>query len=587
MLFGRHVNRFYLKYWYLFFMGVLALIVVDFFQLEIPEIYGTIINLLKNTGTVDNETLLNLMLKMGAIAVIMFVGRFTWRNCVFGVGVRIEADLREDMFMHSELLSQSFYKEHKTGALMAYYTNDLQTVRECFGTGTIMLIDALFLGTFTYVKMVRLNVFLSLLALIPMVLISVASVFIGRIMERKFLIRQKAFEDLSDFTQENFSGINVIKAFVKEKLEIKEFAKSNKYNEKVNVEFARYQTLLNVLLTFIITAIIVLLSAGGAYVVLKQDVNFDVGELAEFISYFATITWPMMAISQLINLVAQGKASLRRVSNLLNEKVEINDKGATPVAEIKGEIEFNHLNFKYPDGSFNVLNDVTFKINQGEMVGIIGRTGSGKTTIVDLLLRIYNVKPGELLIDNKDIMQIPFKQMRESIGYVPQENFLFSDTILNNIAFAFDEIDEEEVIKAASLADVHHNINDFERKYATMLGERGVSLSGGQKQRVSIARALIKNPPILILDDSVSAVDTKTEESILSNLRNLRSGKTTIVIAHRISTVKDLDKIIVLSEGNVIGIGNHEQLLETCQSYQEMVHLQSLEKEVEGDKYES
>lgn len=587
MLFGRHVNRYYLKYWYLFLIGVISLIVVDYFQLEIPEIYGLLINMLKNEGKVETDVLIKLMVKMAIIAVIMFTGRFLWRNCVFGVGVRIEADLREEMFIHSEKLSQSFYKEHKTGALMAYYTNDLQTIRECFGTGTIMLIDALFLGIFTFIKMVNLNWMLSLVALLPMVLVSIMSVFLGKVMEKKFLIRQKAFEDLSDFTQENFAGINVIKAFVKEKFEIKAFATSNKYNKDVNISFSRYQTILNVLLTLIINAIVVLLLAGASYVILKGNSNFDVGELAEFISYFITITWPLMAISQLINLLAQGKASLRRISSLLDEIVEIKDRNVNPIAEVKGEIEFKNLSFMYPDGNYNVLSDVSFKIDQGQMVGIIGRTGSGKTTIVDLLLRIYNVKPSEIFIDGKDIMTIPFKKMREAVGYVPQENFLFSDTILNNISFAFDVSDEDAAIKAALLADVHNNINDFELKYATMLGERGVSLSGGQKQRVSIARALIKNPPILILDDSVSAVDTKTEEIILNNLRSLRNGKTTIVIAHRISTVKELDKIIVLNEGRIIGIGTHDELLKECKSYQEMVHLQMLEKEVDGDDYES
>lgn len=586
MLFGRHVNEFYKKYWHLFLIGIIALIAVDFFQLEIPEIYGEIINRLKNDGSIPKSILIDLILRMGAIAAIMFVGRFTWRNCVFGVGVRIESDLREKMFIHSELLSQRFYKEHKTGALMAYYTNDLQTVRECFGTGTIMFIDALFLGVFTYIKMVKLNVMLSLIALIPMILISILSIFVGKIMEKKFAMRQQAYEDLSDFTQENFSGISVIKAFVKETLEIKHFSKINKKNQDINVSFARFSTLLNVILTFIISSIVLMLYLGGSYVVLNGNANFDVGELAEFVSYFGTITWPMMAISQLINLTAQGKASLKRVSSLLDEKIEIVDENPVALDDIKGKIEFKNLNFKYPDGSFNVLKNISFTINAGEMVGIIGRTGCGKTTIVDLLLRIYNVEKNTLFIDDNDIMNISFKKVREAIGYVPQDNFLFSDTIKNNIAFAFQEAQDDEIEKAATLADVHQNILDFEQQYKTVLGERGVTLSGGQKQRVSIARAVIKNPPILILDDSVSAVDTKTEESILTNLRQLRKGKTTLVIAHRISTVKDLDKIILMENGTVLAVGTHDDLMKTSSVYQEMVRLQSLEKEVEGESYE-
>lgn len=583
MLFGRHINKFYLRYWYLFLLGIIALIVVDYAQLELPEIYGKIINSLKNDGRIETKDIISYMIRFGVIALIIFVGRFTWRNCIFGVGVRIESDLREDMFKHSEKLSQAFYKEHKTGALMAYYTNDLQMIRECFGSGTIFFIDALFLGIFTYIKMIRLNTTLSLYALIPMVLICITSLFIGRIMERKFLVRQRAYELLSDYTQENFSGISVIKAFVKETLEIKEFARINKNNEQVNISFARYSTILNVLLNFILYLIIIILLGGGAYYVINDGTSFDVGELAEFISYFGTITWPLMAISQLINMIAQGRASLKRVSSLLNQPIEIKDENPLDVKQINGSIEFKNLSFKYPDGGDNVLENISFKIDEGQMVGIVGKTGCGKTTIVDLLLRIYNVKRDEIYIDEHDILDLPFKAVRESIGYVPQDNFLFSDTIRNNIGFAFKEVDEENIIKAASLADVHDNILGFDKQYATILGERGVTLSGGQKQRVSIARALIKNPPILILDDSVSAVDTKTEESILTNLKSLRKGKTTIVIAHRISTVKDLDKIIVMDNGHIVGIGTHDELMASSSEYQEMVHLQTLEKEVEGE----
>lgn len=583
MLFGRHINKFYLRYWYLFLLGIIALIVVDYAQLELPEIYGKIINSLKNDGRIETKDIISYMIRFGVIALIIFVGRFTWRNCIFGVGVRIESDLREDMFKHSEKLSQAFYKEHKTGALMAYYTNDLQMIRECFGSGTIFFIDALFLGIFTYIKMIRLNTTLSLYALIPMVLICIISLFIGRIMERKFLVRQRAYELLSDYTQENFSGISVIKAFVKETLEIKEFARINKNNEQVNISFARYSTILNVLLNFILYLIIIILLGGGAYYVINDGTSFDVGELAEFISYFGTITWPLMAISQLINMIAQGRASLKRVSSLLNQPIEIKDENPLDVKQINGSIEFKNLSFKYPDGGDNVLENISFKIDEGQMVGIVGKTGCGKTTIVDLLLRIYNVKRDEIYIDGHDILDLPFKAVRESIGYVPQDNFLFSDTIRNNIGFAFKEVDEENIIKAASLADVHDNILGFDKQYATILGERGVTLSGGQKQRVSIARALIKNPPILILDDSVSAVDTKTEESILTNLKSLRKGKTTIVIAHRISTVKDLDKIIVMDNGHIVGIGTHDELMASSSEYQEMVHLQTLEKEVEGE----
>jgi ATP-binding cassette subfamily B protein len=291
----------------------------------------------------------------------------------------------------------------------------------------------------------------------------------------------------------------------------------------------------------------------------------------------------MFAISQLINLRAQGQASLKRISNILDTPVNIKDSDDVILdSKITGDIEFRNFNFNYPDSKIDVLHNINLHIKSGEFVGIIGRTGAGKSTFVDILLRTYNLNPGELFFDNVDIMKLPFKKVRDSIGYVPQDNFLFSDTISNNISFAYTDLEEEKIERAAKLSDVHDNIIDFKDQYKTILGERGVTLSGGQKQRVSIARALVKDPQILILDDSVSAVDTKTEEEILRNLREIRKGKTTIIIAHRISTVKDLDKIVVLDNGTISGVGSHDELLLNNKEYQDLVRLQSLEREVEG-----
>ena len=584
MLFGKYVNKFYTKYFWFFFFGVIALIVVDYFQLLIPEIFGNIIDSVDNGSIFNDKSILNTAITwIGAIAIIMFTGRFTWRYCIFGVGVRIEADMRDMMFSHSEKLSYSYYKKHKTGALMALYTNDLQTIRAFFGQGTIMLIDFIFLGAIALVKMFILNWALTLITLIPAVGIGVASLFLGQKMENKFAIRQKAYEDLSDFTQENFTGISVIKAFVKEEEEKNAFTQINKDNYNKNMAFLRYYMILNVAITLILNLIISFLFAGGVYLIKGTTLDFSIGDLTAFVSYFNSLTWPMMAIGQLINLRSQAKASLIRVSELLDEEPEIVDKEIVD-SQIEGKIEFNHLSFRYSDADEDILKDITFTINKGQMVGILGKTGSGKSTLVDLLLRLYNVPNNSILLDDKDIMKLPYKKVRESIGYVPQDNFLFSDTVRNNIAFAFDgDVDDKEIIKSATLSDVHDNIIEFQHGYQTILGERGVTLSGGQKQRVSIARALLKNPPIMIFDDSVSAVDTKTEEKILSNLKSLRKGKTTIMVSHRISTVKDLDLIILLDEGKIVGIGNNESLLKDNKLYQEMVRLQTLEAEVNSN----
>ena len=581
MLFGKHVNKFYKKYFWFFFLGIVALIVIDYFQLMIPEIFGDLIDATEDGSIFNNLNILNnAVMWIGIIAIIMFCGRFTWRYCIFGVGVRIEADMRDMMFLHSEELSYNYYKKHKTGVLMALYTNDLQTIRAFFGQGTVMLIDFIFLGSIALIKMFILNWILTLIVLIPAVAIAVASFFLGNKMEEKFSIRQKAYEDLSDFAQENFTGISVIKAFVKEKEEMEAFNEVNKDNYDKNMDFLRYYMLLNVAITLVLNLIVAVIFAGGVYLI-GANYNFSVGNLTEYVSYFNTLTWPMMAIGQLINLRSQAKASLGRVSKLLDELPEITDNKEIIKSQINGKIEFKHLNFQYADADTPILNDISFVINKGQMVGILGKTGSGKSTLVDLLLRMYNVKENELFLDDVDIMNLPFKQVRENIGYVPQDNFLFSDTIRNNIAFAFNnDISDEDIINSASMADVHDNIKEFSEGYQTILGERGVTLSGGQKQRVSIARALIKNPPIMIFDDSVSAVDTKTEEKILTNLRKLRKGKTTIMVSHRISTVKDLDLIILLDEGKIVGIGNHDTLMKSSNLYQEMVKLQTLEKEV-------
>jgi len=401
----------------------------------------------------------------------------------------------------------------------------------------------------------------------------------GRKLRNTFKKAQHAFEELSDFTNENLSGIGVIKAFVKERTEINEFLKANEYAKDKNIDFVRIQAKLQVTITVIVSTVFVVILGYGGYLVqatsgLPVDEQFTIGNLSTFILLFNALVWPMRALGMIINVRSRGKGSLQRIEYILNQPIGVKDAK---------NITFKNLTFQYPDATEPVLENINFDIKQGEMVGVLGKTGSGKTSILDLLLRIYNIDKGQLFIDGHDIMDLPIKLVRNSIGYVPQDGFLFSDSISNNIAFGCRR-DEEyflQIQEAAKLSDVHDNITEFKHGYDTIIGERGVTLSGGQKQRLSIARALIKNPPILILDDSVSAVDTKTEETILANLRGIRNHKTTILIAHRISTIKDADKIILVEDGKVVDVGTHDELQERSGFYRDLVYRQRLEDEVE------
>ena len=587
MVFGKYINKYYFKHFFALLLGVIALVAVDFFQLKVPEFYNYIVTGL-NDGFVevggellkfDLDFLLDkICAPMILTIVVIAFGRFLWRICMFGTAIKVETDLRERMFDHCKDLSQQYYQVNKVGNMMSLFTNDLSQINECFGDGTLMLVDAVALTGMAVYKMSKLDPMLTVLAFIPMFLLFAVGAFVGKYMTKKWEERQEKFSQLSDFTQENFSGIAVIKAFVKEFKELWAFKKLNKENEDINIEFTKISTLLQISVTFFVQSVVCVILGYGGYLVFRGD--FKVGELIEFYGYFTSIIWPIMALSMLIDMTSRGKASLKRISELLDAKPDVKDSvSVEQVDHIRGDIEFRNLSFTYPDGDYDVLENVSFKINAGENVGIIGKTGSGKTTIVDLILRVYNVPENSLFIDGKDVNTIPIKTLRDFCAYVPQDNFLFSDTIENNIAFSRDTSSSEEVVRAAKLSDVHENISEFPAKYATILGERGVTVSGGQKQRISIARALMKEASILILDDSVSAVDTKTEKVIIDNLRENRRGRTTILIAHRISTVEKMDKIIFVDDGKIVAVGAHDTLVKTCPDYKLMVELQKLEEE--------
>lgn len=590
MIFGKHINRYYLKYLHLILGGVIALVLVDFFQLEIPKLYQRVIDGI-SYGAVeidgvshafDMQFLLEQICRpLLLIMLVMIIGRFLWRVCFFGSAIRVETDLRSEMFNHCKGLSQQYYQRNKVGNLMSLFTNDLETIQECFGDGALMLCDAILLGGLAIIRMWQMNYFLTLFALIPMVFLLAVGTIVGGYMMKKWELRQEAYSALSDFAQENFSGIAVIKAFVKEMRELLAFRKLNKDNEKANIEFAKASVLLHIFVTLFVESVICIILGYGGYLVYNG--TFTPGMLVAFISYFTSIVWPVMAISQLIDMTSRGKASLKRVSELLDAGEDVKDKdSAAKIENVEGNIEFKNLTFRYPGADYDALSDVSFKINAGENVGIIGKTGSGKTTLVDLILRTYNVPDGALFVDGHDVNDITIKSLRDFCAYVPQDNFLFSDTIEKNIAFASDGGDINDVIRAAQMSNVDDNIKEFSEGYFTVLGERGVTVSGGQKQRISIARALMKNAPILILDDSVSAVDTDTERVIIGNLRENRRGKTTILIAHRISTVEKMDKIVFIDDGKILAVGTHEELLRDSEDYRTMVELQKLDEEKEG-----
>ena len=591
MIFGKYINRYYLKNAPVLLLGLLALLMVDYIQLLIPQFYRLVINGVNLGQVVVNgqplpftkEVLLqHICLPMIWIVVLMVIGRFLWRICFFGSAVRVAANLRERMFDHSRQLSQQYYQVNKVGNLMSLYTNDIDTIQECFGDGILMFFDALVLGLMALYKMWRMDYKLTLLALIPALIMFGIGTVMGTAMTKRWEERQQAFSDLSDFAQENFSGIAVIKAFVKELKELMAFRKLNKQNEEINVIYTKIATLLEVLVTLFVESVICVILGYGGYLV-YQD-RFNAGQLVEYIGYVEAIVWPIMAISMLIEKTSRGKASLNRITELLNAPIDVADRpGVQELQNPQGSVEFRHLTFRYPDGEYDVLQDISFAIHPGESVGIVGKTGAGKTALVDLLLRTYNVPDGTLFVDGKDVNTLSIHSVRAACAYVPQDNFLFSDTIAHNIGFGVDDASPEMIDHAASLADVRDNIVDFKDGYETVLGERGVTVSGGQKQRISIARALLKDAPILILDDSVSAVDTRTEKIILDNLKSSRANKTTLLIAHRISTVERLDKIIFLDDGKIEAVGPHNELYTSCPKYRRMVDLQRLEDEAGGD----
>lgn len=568
----QYIRRHRLQY----VLGILTLFFVDYANIFIPKLTGVITDGL-TTHSMDWGDVKKNLLYLFLLGLSLAVGRFFWRYFLFGASRSIEKELRNDMFAHLEKMDVEYYNEHKTGDLMTRFTSDLNAIRMAIGPAVISVFDASVMTLMVIFQMMYyVSVKLTLLTLIPMLLILFGEIYYGKIIRPRFTARQEAVSDLTDYVQESFSGIRVIKAFVREKSQRYHFLKENTNTMEKNLNIAKIQCFIIPLLDVVIGLSSLITLIYGGYLALLGDITL--GRFVAFNQYINMLVWPMLACGDSVNMFSQGAASIHRVQEIFDSKPEVADTDKTkPVDEIKGEITFNHLSFIHRGHSEPTLEDINLHVPAGTTLAIIGRTGNGKSTLVNLLLHLYNTKPGMLLIDGKDINTIPLKTLRENIGYVPQDNFLFSDTLKSNIAFGAEDEDMGAIISATRAACIHENIVQFPDGYETIVGERGVTLSGGQKQRSSIARALMKNAPILILDDALSAVDTDTEEHILHNLKKNRAGKTTILIAHRISTIQNADIIMVLENGTAAEIGNHASLMEQHGIYYDMFEKQQLE----------
>ena len=579
----QYIKRHRLQY----ILGIITLFIVDIANVFIPKMTGNITDGLK-AGNIDWAGITHYLLILFLLGLTLAVGRFLWRYFLFGASRSIEKELRNDMFAHLETMDVEFYNQNKTGDLMTRFTSDLNSIRMAIGMAVICVFDAVVMSAMVIVQMMHyVDVRLTLMAVIPMLFILFGELYYGKVIMARFKARQEAVSDLTDFVQESFSGIRVIKAFVREKAQRYAFARENQKNLEKNLDIARMQSVVMPLLDVIIGLSSLITLLFGGYLAVNGQISL--GRFVAFNQYINMLVWPMLACGEAVNMFSMGGASLKRVKAVFDAEPEVKDpqngdegiRAAEEVPvqehEIVGHIRLEHLTFTHQDSNEPVLNDITLDVPAGTTLAIVSKTGGGKSTLVNLLLHLYNTKRGMIFIDNRDINDIPLKELRENIAYVPQDNFLFSDTLRSNISFGVEDEDMEEIVAATKAACIHDSIAEFPDGYETIVGERGVTLSGGQKQRSSIARALMKDAPILILDDALSAVDTDTEEQILENLKVNRRGKTTILIAHRVSTIQNADRIMVLEDGKAKEIGNHEELMRQDGIYHGMVEQQQLE----------
>nr|WP_296486958.1 ABC transporter ATP-binding protein [uncultured Acetatifactor sp.] len=576
------------KYKWYYLAGIVILLAVDAANLYIPQFIGEVIDGLTE-GILDREGVLFLLVKIFTAGAVMMLGRFGWRFCIFGSARGIEYRLRNDMFGHLEMLSARYFNAHKTGDLMARFTNDLGAIRMAVGPAVVTAFDAIVMTVMVLLKMILdVDFKLTVMAFVPLTLVAVGCYFYGIEAKKRQTRRQEAFSGLSDKVQESIAGIRVVKAFVQEEEDFRAFEKASENSMEKNLSMVKLRAMFGPALDTVTGISLLLTLVFGGKMVLAGQIS--IGQFVAFNSYIGMLVWPMIACGDCINNFSQAAAAFQRIASIFREEPDIVDKvpedSVNRDVHIRGDIVLNHLTFTYPDGEEPVLRDVSLHVKEGEMLGILGRTGSGKSSLADLLLRVYDCEEGTLLVDGRPITEFPLAVLHRDMAYVPQDNFLFSDTLEENIAFGLEERLRDHpqirssIKRAAKAACIHDNIMGFPEEYRTLVGERGVTLSGGQKQRSSIARALLMDASVLILDDSLSAVDTDTEEQILENLMELRRGKTTIIIAHRISTLQKADHIAVLTEGELTEYGTHEELVGLKGFYAHIYEKQQLEQEL-------
>ena len=562
-----------------YLIGILMLLFVAFLQLLPPKIIGYVVDEISQ-NTLTTEFLVKWLGILALASIGMYILRYYWRIMIFGSSIFLARQLRENLFRHFTKMSPSFYQKKRVGDLMAHATNDLSAVQQTAGAGVLTLVDSLATGGFVIAAMaITINWKLTLIALLPLPLMAILTSYYGKLLHQRFRYAQEAFSNLNDKSQESISGVKVIKTFGQEKEDTEDFVRLSQEVVDKNIRVAKVDALFDPTISLVVGMCFFLSIVFGTRYILADEMS--IGDLFAFTSYLGLLVWPMLAFGWLFNIVERGRASYDRIKNLMDEKIEIDDIPDAVDVKPEGDIHFQIEDFKFPGEDRSALHNVDFTLKRGETLGIVGKTGAGKTAILKLLMREFEGYSGKVLYGDLAIDRYKKRRLRESIGYVPQDHFLFSTTIAGNIAFANAGATMDEVEEAARLAYIHEDILQFTNGYNTVVGERGVSLSGGQKQRISIARALLMEPELLILDDSLSAVDAKTEEAILEALKAKRSDETTIITSHRLSAIQHAHQIIVMNDGTIVEKGSHKELMELQGMYYEMYQLQQLESLVE------